>query len=184
MSVAVCSHELHCYWLCYKNMGSDITFGWVAFLLYIQEVQNWNFGSEMFVMTKAFLWFCFLLDIHLEIESEITLWPSRPMSFVSHCSLVVVPFDATWSELLTAPLNKQSANITRSLFHMHHVAVVMYYSSPLRCPECYVCMNTHWYYHVSSLLCTSLSKHQKHPTLHWILWVCLSPFLVQMHIDL
>jgi hypothetical protein len=54
-------------------MGSDITFGLVAFLLYIPEIQNLNLGSEIFVMTKAFLWFYLLFDILLEIESEIRL---------------------------------------------------------------------------------------------------------------
>ena len=34
------------------------------------------------------------LDIYLEIESEIKLWPSWPVSFLSHCSLTVLPFDA------------------------------------------------------------------------------------------
>jgi hypothetical protein len=48
----------------------------------------------MFVMTKAFLWFYLVFDIHLEIESEITLDQVGLCPFLSHCSLLVAPFDA------------------------------------------------------------------------------------------
>jgi hypothetical protein len=160
MSVTLCTNELSCYWLCYKKMGSDVTVGRVAFLLCIREDQNWNLGSETdyhdqgFSVASSVLW-------HTSWDRTWNYTVTKSVCIISNS--LFTDCSTIWCHIIwiTASLSKQSVNMTRSLFHVYHVGILMYII-PVHCLALNtVSTNTFWRYHVSCSMCTRLSTHHK-----------------------